>query len=51
VLALTAHNEPAARERLLAAGMSGHIPKPIEPDGLQRALARWLSSPEPDAAS
>ena len=40
VIAMTAHALPEERARCAAAGMSGHIGKPIEPDQLYATLAR-----------
>ncbi len=46
ILALTANVEPGQVERCLAAGMDGHLAKPIAIDRLAAALAAWLSSPD-----
>ncbi|MBN8488402.1 MAG: response regulator, partial [Burkholderiales bacterium] len=55
VLAMTAHALVEERERCLALGMVGHIPKPIDPPAMLRELARHLparSAPRlSDAAS
>nr|WP_145550387.1 response regulator [Variovorax boronicumulans] len=42
VLAMTANAMQADRERCLQAGMQDFIAKPIEPDAMWQALARWL---------
>jgi signal transduction histidine kinase/CheY-like chemotaxis protein len=53
ILAMTAHALEGDRERSLAAGMDGHITKPIDPDRLYGEIARHLdrgaSRPAPDA--
>jgi signal transduction histidine kinase/HPt (histidine-containing phosphotransfer) domain-containing protein/ActR/RegA family two-component response regulator len=42
VIAMTAGALAADREDCLAAGMNDVVTKPIDPDDLRRALARWL---------
>jgi CheY-like chemotaxis protein/HPt (histidine-containing phosphotransfer) domain-containing protein len=42
IIAMTAHGMNEDRERSLAAGMSDHLTKPIDPEELRRAIARWL---------
>jgi PAS domain S-box-containing protein len=49
ILAMTANAMQADRDRCLDAGMQDFIAKPIEPDAMWRALARWLK-PRPGAA-
>ena len=49
VIAMTAGALAEDREACLAAGMNDVVTKPIDPDDLRRALARWL--PTPGAAS
>ena len=44
IVAMTAHAMAEERERCLAAGMNGHISKPIDPDALLNTLARWNRS-------
>lgn len=44
IIALTVDGIHQDRERCLAAGMNGHISKPIDPDGLLRALVCWISA-------
>jgi HPt (histidine-containing phosphotransfer) domain-containing protein len=34
-------------ERCRAAGMNDHLAKPVSPDALQRAVARWAMAPAP----
>ena len=46
VIAMTAHALPEERERCAAAGMNGHIGKPIEPDQLYATLARHYDTPQ-----
>ncbi len=50
IVALTAHTQPAVRERCVAQGMQDFVTKPIAPDELYRVVARWLS-PEQCAAA
>jgi signal transduction histidine kinase/CheY-like chemotaxis protein len=38
IIALTAETEPKRVEALLAVGMTGHLPKPLEPAALSRVL-------------
>jgi signal transduction histidine kinase/CheY-like chemotaxis protein/HPt (histidine-containing phosphotransfer) domain-containing protein len=42
IVALTAHAMPKDKEECLAAGMNGHIAKPINPDELYAALVQWI---------
>ncbi|PZP99460.1 MAG: hypothetical protein DI587_10250 [Variovorax paradoxus] len=42
ILAMTANAMAADRQRCLEAGMQDFVAKPIEPDALWRALARWI---------
>ena len=58
IVAMTAHALVEERERCLQAGMNDHVTKPIDPDALFAALARWTKphattrrpSRKPDAA-
>jgi len=45
VIAMTAHAQPEERERCAAAGMNGHIGKPVEPEQLYATLAAHYSGP------
>ena len=56
VIAVTAHAMAGQKEKLLSAGMSGYLAKPIEEEKLHSLLLRylpgsgvncWLTSPEP----
>jgi len=42
IVAMTAHARPADREQSLAAGMTDHLVKPIDPDLLFAALLKWI---------
>jgi CheY-like chemotaxis protein len=42
ILAMTAHALVEERQRCLDAGMNDHVTKPIDPDALFAALARWV---------
>ena len=46
ILAMTAHAMQSDREKSLAAGMNGHVTKPVDPPVLYAEMARWL---RPDA--
>ena len=50
ILAMTAHALVEERERCLQAGMNDHVTKPIDPDALFAAIARW-TKPREAAAS
>jgi CheY-like chemotaxis protein len=43
IIALTAGSIHEDRERCVAAGIDGHLAKPIDPDGLFRALMSWIA--------
>jgi len=45
IIAMTAHAYDSERENCLAAGMSDHIPKPVEPAQLMGVLNRWIKLP------
>jgi CheY-like chemotaxis protein/HPt (histidine-containing phosphotransfer) domain-containing protein len=42
ILAMTANADGADRLACLAAGMDGHVPKPVDPSALYGALLHWL---------
>jgi CheY-like chemotaxis protein/HPt (histidine-containing phosphotransfer) domain-containing protein len=42
ILAMTAHAMSSVRDKCLAAGMNGHITKPIDLHSLHQNLAQWL---------
>jgi CheY-like chemotaxis protein len=50
IVAMTAHALVEERERCLQAGMVDHVTKPIDPDALFAALARWTKPHKASAA-
>ena len=44
IVAMTAHALVEERKRCLDAGMNDHVTKPIDPDALFAALARWVKT-------
>ncbi|CAN5479761.1 hypothetical protein BH11PSE11_BH11PSE11_21710 [soil metagenome] len=44
IIAVTANAMEHERQRCLDAGMDDHIPKPVDPDRLLRAIARWYKA-------
>ncbi|MBI3229199.1 MAG: response regulator [Burkholderiales bacterium] len=51
IIAMTAYAMSDERQRCLDAGMNDHISKPIDPDMLFDALARWRGKRAPAAAT
>jgi len=47
IIALTANTMPGDRARCLAVGMDDHVGKPIRPEELRAALARWARTASP----
>jgi HPt (histidine-containing phosphotransfer) domain-containing protein len=47
ILAMTAHAMSGVLDQCLAAGMNGHITKPIDMRSLYRVLAQWLPQGDP----
>ncbi len=43
IIAMTAHAMTGDAEKSLAAGMNGHVTKPIDPDQLFAALVEWIA--------
>ncbi|MFH1872722.1 MAG: PAS domain S-box protein [Pseudomonadota bacterium] len=51
VVAMTANAMQGDRDRCLAAGMNDHVPKPIEPEDLWKALLKWVKPRQPPAVT
>ena len=51
IIAMTAHAQPADRERSREAGMNGHVTKPFDVNELFETLASALRGPRPDRAT
>jgi len=47
ILAMTANAFAEDRESCLAAGMNGHVPKPVDPEQLYKILSTWLPLSRP----
>jgi two-component system, sensor histidine kinase and response regulator len=48
IVAMTAHALNGDRERCLAAGMDGYLPKPIEPEMLYAVVEETIGDPRPE---
>ncbi|MBU0640579.1 MAG: response regulator [Planctomycetes bacterium] len=46
IIAMTAHALDSEHQKCLAAGMNGHLPKPVDPEQLLATLVRWIK-PDP----
>ncbi len=46
IIAMTAHAMAGDEDKSLAAGMNGHVTKPIDPDQLFAALLKWIKPGE-----
>ncbi len=49
IIAMTAHAMAGDAEKSIAAGMNGHVTKPIEPDRLFAELEKWIGARKPVA--
>jgi signal transduction histidine kinase/CheY-like chemotaxis protein len=50
IIAMTAHAMAGDEDKSLAAGMNGHVTKPIDPDQLFATLQKWIQPAEKRAA-
>jgi PAS domain S-box-containing protein len=50
IIAMTANAMKTDRDNCLAAGMNDHVPKPIDPEELWKALLRWIKPRFPAVA-
>ena len=46
IIAMTAYAMAGDREKCLAAGMDGYIPKPVQPSVLESAIEQWTAAAE-----
>ncbi|HEX5802519.1 MAG TPA: EAL domain-containing protein [Azospira sp.] len=51
IIAMTANTQPADVEHCMAAGMDGHLPKPLTLEALAALLEQWLHWQAPEAAA
>ena len=51
ILAMTANAMAGDRDKVLAAGMNDHIPKPLQPEQMFATMARWIKPAEKPASS
>ena len=42
IIAMTAHVLPGEREKCVRTGMADYLPKPIDPDEVEKLLGKWL---------
>ena len=48
IIAMTGNSSEADQQESLAAGMNGHLTKPIDPEKLYTTLIRWIQTPKAD---
>ncbi|GGI68727.1 two-component sensor histidine kinase BarA [Shewanella gelidii] len=46
IIAVTAHALADEREEILASGMDGYLPKPIDEQALKNVISRWVTRPK-----
>ena len=50
IIAMTAHALSGDSDKSLAAGMNGHVTKPVDPDMVFKELSNWVASSDKDKA-